>query len=127
MSRTEAQDAAPLMLSGTDAAARELAAKFFRALGDPTRLRLLEFCSPAERTGSDCVRHAGLSQGRVSAHLACLVSCGLLTVRREGRFAYYRVTDSRVGVLLGSGQDMVADYASSIAACTRVGATVSGP
>ncbi len=103
-----------------EAAGRELLAKFYRALGDPTRIVLLEFCAGAERTGTDCVECAGLSQGRVSAHLACLVSCGLLCVRREGRYAYYQVTDTRVAELIRLGHDMVAEHAASIAACMRV-------
>ena len=95
-------------------------AKFYRALGDPTRLDLLEFCAEGERTGNECVERAGLSQGRVSAHLACLVSCGLVSVRRQGRFAYYQVSDPRVAELVGIGQGFVADHAASIAACIRV-------
>ena len=107
-----------------DPAGRDLLARFYRALGDPTRLSLLAFCAQGERTGSECVARAGLSQGRVSAHLACLVDCGLLEVRRAGRFAYYRVTDARVTELVGLGTSMVADHANSIAACTRVAAPV---
>ena len=103
-----------------DPAGRELMAKFYRALGDPTRLDLLEFCAEDERTGNECVERAGLSQGRVSAHLACLVSCGLVSVRRQGRFAYYQVTDPRVAELVRIGQGVVADHAASIAACIRV-------
>ena len=110
-----AREAVPAGLAG-----RELLARFYRALGDPTRLALLEFCAGSERTGSECVAHAGLSQGRVSAHLACLVSCGLVSARREGRFAFYRVTDPRVAELVGLGQDLVADHAASIAACAKV-------
>ncbi len=100
---------------------RETLAKFFRALGDPTRLGLIEFCASREHTGSECVIQAGLSQGRVSAHLACLVSCGLLTLRREGRLAYYQVADTRVTELVRLSREMVADHAASIAACTKVG------
>src|SRR5215469_6735876 len=70
----------------------ELVAKFFRALGDPARLRLLEFLLPAEHTVSECVEHIGLSQGRVSVHLACLADCGYVEARRSGRFAWYKVT-----------------------------------
>ncbi|MHB1488560.1 MAG: ArsR/SmtB family transcription factor [Acidimicrobiales bacterium] len=103
-----------------DPVGRELLAKFYRALGDPTRLSLLQFCAEGERTGNECVERAGLSQGRVSAHLACLVSCGLVSVRRQGRFAYYQASDPRVAELVGIGQEMVADHAASIAACTRV-------
>ena len=101
-------------------AGRDLLARFYRALGDPTRLALLAFCAEQERTGSECVAHAGLSQGRVSAHLACLVSCGLMEVRRAGRFAYYEVTDPRVAELVELGASMVVDHASGVAACARV-------
>ncbi len=101
-------------------AGRDLLARFYRALGDPTRLALLAFCGDEERTGSDCVAHVGLSQGRVSAHLGCLVSCGLLEVRRAGRFAYYRVADPRVAGLVGLGASLVAEHTAGVAACVRV-------
>jgi len=101
-------------------AGRELLAKFYRALGDPTRLELIEFCAENERTGKECVERVELSQGRVSAHLACLVSCGLVSVRRKGRFAYYQVTDPRVVELVETGRGVVANHAESIAACIRV-------
>jgi DNA-binding transcriptional ArsR family regulator len=97
-----------------------LLARFYRALGDPTRLALLAFCADVERTGNECVAYSGLSQGRVSAHLACLVSCGLLEVRRAGRFAYYRVTDRRVAELVRLGASLVADHAAGVAACAKV-------
>jgi len=103
-----------------DPAGRDLLARFYRALGDPTRLALLAFCAEGERTGSECVAHAGLSQGRVSAHLGCLVDCGLLEVRRAGRYAYYQMTDRRVAELVGLGTSLVADHAAGVAACARV-------
>ena len=105
-----------------DPAGRELLARFYRALGDPTRLALLAFCAEEERTGNDCVAHVGLSQGRVSAHLGCLVSCGLVEVRRAGRFAYYRTTDPRVSKIVALGVSMVAEHAAGVAACTKVAA-----
>ncbi|MGC8464207.1 MAG: ArsR/SmtB family transcription factor [Acidimicrobiales bacterium] len=111
---------APLPPVPDDPAGRDLLARFYRALGDPTRLALLAFCAVGERTGSECVAHAGLSQGRVSAHLGCLVDCGLLEVRRAGRFAYYRMTDPRVAELVGIGVSVVADHAAGVAACARV-------
>lgn len=119
-SRRQSAPGAPVPAVPAGFAGRELLARFYRALGDPTRLALLEFCADAERTGSECVAHADLSQGRVSAHLACLVSCGLVSARREGRFAFYRVTDPRVAELVALGQDLMADHAASIAACAKV-------
>jgi DNA-binding transcriptional ArsR family regulator len=98
----------------------ELVAKFFRALGDPARLRLLEFLLPAEHTVSECVQHIGLSQGRVSAHLACLADCGYVQTRRAGRFAYYTVADPRVGGLITLARSLAADNAAALADCVRI-------
>lgn len=98
----------------------ELLAKFFRALGDPARLRLLEFLLSAEHTVTECVRHVGLSQGRVSVHLACLADCGYVQVRRVGRFAWYRVADPRVADLVTLGRALAADNAAALAECVRI-------
>lgn len=99
---------------------RAVLAKFFKALADPSRLRLLQFLLTEEHTVSECVQHIGLAQGRVSAHLACLADCGYVSVRRESRFAYYRVTDPRVADLIMLGRALSADNAENLAACQRI-------
>jgi DNA-binding transcriptional ArsR family regulator len=91
----------------------------FRALADPTRLRLVEYLRE-ERAVTECVDQLALSQARVSTHLACLVSCGLVAVRRAGRHRRYRVTDSRGGELVKLAQSLSADAAAMLAACTRM-------
>ena len=98
----------------------EMMAKFFRALGDPARLRLLEFLLHEEHAVGECVTHIGLSQGRVSSHLACLSDCGYVQLRRQGRFAYYRVTDPRVAELVLLARSLAADNAAALAACMRI-------
>ncbi|SFQ71500.1 DNA-binding transcriptional regulator, ArsR family [Amycolatopsis arida] len=95
-------------------------AKFFRALGDPARLRLLEFLLDAEHTVTECVAHIGLSQGRVSTHLGCLADCGYVQVRRQGRFAHYRVADPRVAELVHLARSLAADNATALANCARI-------
>ncbi|WP_205669062.1 ArsR/SmtB family transcription factor [Amycolatopsis suaedae] len=97
-----------------------MVAKFFRALSDPVRLRLLEFLLHDEHTVTECVTHVGLSQGRVSTHLGCLADCGYVEVRREGRFAYYRVGDPRVAELVLLARSLAADNATALAACMRI-------
>ena len=111
---------AALALLPTAADGVELVAKFFRALSDPARLRLLEFLLPAEHTVSECVQHVGLSQGRVSAHLACLADCGYVQVRRSGRFAWYKVADPRVADLVILARSLAADNAAALADCVRI-------
>jgi len=61
-------------------------------------------------------------EGRVSAHLACLSDCGYVAVRRDGRFAYYRVTDPRIADLVLLGRVLAADNAAALAACMRIDA-----
>lgn len=100
---------------------RAVLAKLFRAAGDPSRLALLAFLVEDEHSGNECVAHLGLAQGRVSAHLACLVSCGFVSLRRAGRFSYYRVEDERVRDLVRLGAAIAADNAAAVAACTKVG------
>src|SRR5690349_6015189 len=122
-----ASSAAPALLPAA-ADGVELVARFFRALGDPARLRLLEFLLGAEHTVSECVGHIGLSQGRVSAHLACLADCGYVQVRRHGRFAWYIVADPRVADLVMLARSLAADNAAAVADCVRIGpAPAAGP
>lgn len=98
----------------------ELLAKFYRGLGDPTRLRILEHLLEGEKAVGALVELIGSAQGRISSHLACLRGCGYVGVRTEGRHAYYRITDPRVAKILTLGQGMVRDNAEHIFACTRM-------
>lgn len=67
----------------------EVAAKLYRGLGDPTRLRIVLGLLSGERRVVDLVADLGLAQSTVSAHLACLRDCGLLTLRPVARQSYY--------------------------------------
>ena len=98
-------------------------AKFFRALGDPTRLRLLEYLLHEEHSVTECVTHVGLAQSRVSSHLSCLADCGYVQARRVGRFAYYRVADSRVAELVLLAHSLAAENDSALRGCDRISAS----
>lgn len=97
-----------------------LTAKFFRALGDPTRLRILQLVLDEEKNVTELVQLTGSPQGRVSSHLACLRWCGYVTTRREGRRVYYRVADPRVRELLGLAASLVRDHTDRIRSCTLI-------
>lgn len=95
-------------------------AKFFRALSDPTRLKLLEFILGGERTSAECVAHAGISQPRVWVHLACLADCGYVTARRDGKKLRYSAGDPRVADLVMLARSLAADNAAALNCCTRI-------
>jgi len=113
----------PAVLLPAAADGVEMVAKFFRALGDGTRLRLLEFLLHSEHTVTECVEHVGLSQGRVSSHLACLADCGYVQARRQGRRAFYRVADPRVAQLVLLAHALAADNARALVSCMRIDGT----
>jgi DNA-binding transcriptional ArsR family regulator len=98
----------------------ELVGKYFRALGDPTRVRILELLRQGELSVSELVDRLALSQPKVSNHLACLRWCGFLVTRREHPTVLYRIADDRVIELLALGRALLADNAEHVAACRRV-------
>jgi ArsR family transcriptional regulator, cadmium/lead-responsive transcriptional repressor len=101
--------------------ASDLVAKYFRGLGDPCRLRILELLrAEGELTVGALVQRLGLAQPKVSNHLACLRWCGFIEARREGRTVYSRIADPRVEAMLGLAEALLADNAEHVAACCQI-------
>lgn len=98
----------------------DIVAKYFRGLGDVTRIRALEALSEGELSVGELVNRLGESQSKVSNHLACLRWCGFVDSRREHRTVYYRVTDPRVLQLVTLARGLLADNAEHVAACHRI-------
>ena len=96
---------------------RDLLAKYFRTLGNPTRLRILELLRERERPVGELVDQLRTSQPYVSNQLACLRWCGLVTTRRDHRTIYYRLADARVEQILALAQSLLDDNADHITAC----------
>jgi ArsR family transcriptional regulator, cadmium/lead-responsive transcriptional repressor len=99
----------------------DLVAKYFRGLGDPTRVRILGLLREHDELSvGDLVARLGQSQPKVSNHLACLRWCGFVETRREHPSVYYRIADTRVVELLALGAALLADNAEHVAACRRI-------
>jgi ArsR family transcriptional regulator, cadmium/lead-responsive transcriptional repressor len=105
----------------TSASSIELQAKLFRGFADPSRLSILEALREHERTVGELVQITQLTQPNVSNHLSCLRDCGLVTVRQQGRFAYYSLSDDRVAKLLLLADELLADVARGVYECTHYG------
>jgi len=99
----------------------ELLARLFRALGDATRLRILDLLvEDGELHQAEIVRRLGAVQARVSEHLACLVWCGFVQSRIEGRRTLYRVTGRDVRRLLAQAKRLLDDNEAQIVSCRRI-------
>lgn len=68
------------------------AAALFHSLSDPARLAILKHLTLGEHRVRDLTEHLGLAQSTVSAHLACLRDCGLVTSRPQGRASLFSLT-----------------------------------
>ena len=111
----------PVVLADT-----ELLARLFRTLGDATRLRLLELLlEEGELHQMELVRRLGATQARVSEHMNCLVWCGFVQSRTEGRRTLYRVKDRKVRALVGQARRFLEANESQIACCRRIDATTT--
>jgi ArsR family transcriptional regulator len=76
-------------------------AELSRALADPVRAQVLELLRAADGEICQCHLHphVSVSQPTLSHHLHKLTDCGLVDVRRRGRWAFYSVNDGALDVL----------------------------
>ena len=116
----EALATSPFALA--DAPSRtELLAKYFRGLGDPTRLRILRMLEEAgELSAGELVKRLGMPQATVSTHLGCLRWCGFVATRRQDRSVIYRLADARVSELIEAADSLLEDNAEHVACCQTI-------
>jgi len=107
-----------IVLAPTDTTA---AARFFRVLGDPTRLRIVEALTERERAVGELVELIGQAQPRISTHLACLRHCGFVTTERRGKEIVYRLALKGLGKVLNQAIVSQSPIAKQLATCTRIG------
>jgi ArsR family transcriptional regulator, cadmium/lead-responsive transcriptional repressor len=95
-----------------------LLAKFFNGFANSTRLSILLLLTQrGEMKVGELVSELGAPQPRVSDHLRCLAWCGYVQVRREGRNAYYSVSDERVLEVLKLGEALLRDNLDRVEPC----------
>ncbi|HEY7289300.1 MAG TPA: metalloregulator ArsR/SmtB family transcription factor [Vicinamibacterales bacterium] len=90
----------------SDATAAALA-ETFKALGDPTRVRMLDALSHAEVCVCDLAAMLRLTESAVSHQLRLLRSLRLVRSRRAGRHIYYALADQHVVKLFQQGLEHV--------------------
>ncbi|MEK0445216.1 MAG: hypothetical protein RLZZ399_537 [Verrucomicrobiota bacterium] len=71
-------------------------ASLFKALGEPTRLRILQSICHGPRSVTEIVEHTEATQANVSKHLSLLVHAGVLERRRDGQRVFYGMRDQLV-------------------------------
>ena len=81
-------------------------ARWFHALADEARVRIVEMLSHKERCVCELEEVLGIAQSRLSFHLKVLKDAGLLADRKEGRWMYYNLQRDTL--------DQIAAYTKSV-------------
>ncbi|WP_456590902.1 ArsR/SmtB family transcription factor [Blastococcus sp. SYSU DS1021] len=105
-----------------ESAALTAAACLFRSLGDPSRLAIVRHLALGEHKVVELTRHLGLAQSTVSAHLACLRDCGLVTSRPQGRASLWSLAATpEVLELLAATERLLAATGDAVTLCPTYG------
>jgi len=100
----------------TTAAPAHDRAQGFRALGDPTRLRLLELLAAGERCVCELTAAMDVAQPLLSHHLKTLREAGFIHARKDGRWTYYRLDPERLEACVCALEEALATYDHAAAA-----------
>ena len=66
-------------------------AKICKALGDENRLRIIKLLTEGELCACKILDALSITQPTLSHHMKILADCGLISVRKEGKWAYYKI------------------------------------
>ncbi len=78
----------------------QLKAEFFRTLGHPARIRVLELLGEREHAVSELLPEIGVEPANLSQQLAVLRRAGLVETRKEGSAVYYSLSSPEIAELL---------------------------
>jgi ArsR family transcriptional regulator len=90
----------------------ELKAEFFKTLGHPLRVRILEILSIRESSVAEILADVGVEASNLSQQLAVLRRSGLVTSRREASTVYYSITSPQVAELLAVARGILTSVLS---------------
>lgn len=90
----------------------QLKAEFFKTLGHPVRIRVLELLSEREHAVGELLPQVGIEAAHLSQQLAVLRRAGLVTSRREGSTVYYSLISTQLAELLAVARTILTSVLS---------------
>jgi DNA-binding transcriptional ArsR family regulator len=85
----------------------QLKAEFFKTLGHPARIRVLELLSEREHSVAEMLPEVGIEAAHLSQQLAVLRRANLVTFRREGSTVYYSLAVGQLAELLAVARQIL--------------------
>lgn len=97
----------------------QLEAKLFKGFADTSRLSILQSLLDGAKTVTRIAKETKLSQPNTSAHLACLLECGLIRREKRGREAWYGIVSTEAADILHAARKLLRKHSNDIYLCTR--------
>ncbi|MGN2638378.1 ArsR/SmtB family transcription factor [Nocardia takedensis] len=91
-------------MPGASRPLHQMKADFFKTLGHPVRVRVLELLSHRQHAVSEMVAEIGVEAAHLSQQLSILRRAGLVTARREGLSVTYELASPQVADLLATAR-----------------------
>ena len=115
--------AAGVIQPSLEVAALSAAACLFHGFGDRSRVAIVQHLAQGEHRVVDLTAHLGLAQSTVSKHLACLLDCGIVTVRAQGRASVYALAHREATLdLFSAAERLLGLTGDAVVLCPRHGA-----
>lgn len=80
---------------------------------------IIQHLSLGEHRVVDLTEHLGLAQSTVSAHLACLFDCGLLSRRSKGRASMYALAPTPLNDMLAAAEQVLGATGYAVTLCAE--------
>ncbi|ACZ86494.1 putative HTH-type transcriptional regulator Rv0081 [Streptosporangium roseum] len=85
----------------------QLKAEFFKTLGHPSRIRVLELLSEREHSVAEMLPEVGIEPAHLSQQLALLRRANLVVSRKEGSSVYYSLASPDIAELLATARSIL--------------------
>ncbi|MHB1288550.1 ArsR/SmtB family transcription factor [Georgenia sp.] len=90
----------------------QLKSEFFKTLGHPSRIRVLELLSEQEHSVGELLQTIDIEASNLSQQLAVLRRAGLVTTRKEGSTVYYSLVSTQIADLMGVARSILTSVLS---------------
>ncbi|MEO7942979.1 MAG: metalloregulator ArsR/SmtB family transcription factor [Marmoricola sp.] len=116
------EDLSDVQTAASETASLVAAACLFDGFSDRSRLSIVQHLALGEHRVVDLTEHLGLAQSTVSKHCLCLLDCGVVTVRTQGRASLYSLAHPEATLqLLAAAEKLLALTGDAVVLCPTYG------
>lgn len=97
----------------------QIKAKLYKGFSDQSRLAILNAIINSPKTVSEIVKTVNLSQPNTSAHLACLLECGLVNKKKNGQEVIYQISMKEIKDIMILADKILSNTSKELSRCVH--------